>query len=397
MKLKRLTMDIDFHDLTYIGKGSKADLEKLFDQMAEAGFDAAIMDCFWCGKAMYHSSLLPVFQNKAGWASAPQLAEVLQQWDPLAYAIELANQHGIKLLAYFRLLEEAYAPFDGHKFFRENPQYWWQSRCGMYRMVGWPCYNYPEVREHMLQRADDLRDHGVDGFLFGLSRSHIPYFNPYVQGRDGETFGYNPPVVEEFKRRYGVDLSSFEHIEEVASAKHNDLSFTYEYRWVGTEDYDMWAFRKLLGEGFDAFLRSVRQRHPDAYICIECGDLEAGGQPDDPPERAVFRIDLEGLCAEQVLDEYFQSRNYRQEEDFVDVLLPRYQHVKDSSRQLSAWLNDFFSPTGGEQERFSVSDVADYVDKVLDSTIDGALIHEAAFLYETEAPDQMWQQIARLK
>ena len=397
MKASRLTMDTDYSTLTCISKGQRSGLEELFDSMAGAGFDATTFDCHWCGTAKYHSKLLPVFTNQAGWKSGRQLVKNLQEFDPLAIAIELGNERNIQVLAYFRLLEEAYAPFDGHEFFRNNPQYWWQSRCGMYRMVGWPCYNYPEVREHMLQRLDELVEHGVHGVLFGLARTHIPYFVAVRQGRDGETYGYNKPVVEEFKRRYGVDLSKYDYVEEVATADYGGMPFVYEYRWVGAEPYDMWAFRRLLGEGFDALLREARQRHPDIYIAIESGLLDAGGQSEESPREGSFRIDLEGLCAEAVVDEHIVSLNYRQERDITGKLLPRFQHVLDSGRQLTAWLNDFFSPTGGGGERLSVDKVKEYVDMFLASGIDGAVIHEAAFLYETQQPERMWEQIARLK
>lgn len=396
MKVKRLTMDLDYHDMTYIKRGSQAELEELFDSMATAGFHAASMDCAWCGTAMYHSKFLPIFRNAAGWESAKNLVAVLQEWDPLALAIELGRGRNIQLLAYFRLLEEAYTPYDGHEFFVKNPEYWWQTRCGMYRLVGWPCYNFPEVREHMLARVADMVDHGVDGFLFGLSRSHIPYFNAERQNAAGETYGYNRPVVEEFKRRYGVDLSRFDHVEDAGTADHRGLPFVFEHRWVGTQPYDVWAFRRLLGEGFDTFLREVRRRHPATYIAIECGRLEAGGQPEEPASEAVFRIDLEGLCAEGVLNEYAQSRNYRQDPSIEEMFFPRFQHVCDSGVQLTAWLNDFFTPAGGGGTHSTVAEVARYVDRFRHGRLDGALIHEAAFLYECEHPEDMWKEIARL-
>jgi len=109
-----------------------------------------------------------------------------------------------------------------------------------------------------------------------------------------------------------------------------------------------------------------------------------------------FRIDLEGLIADGTLDEYAQSRNCRGQ-DLTSALLPRFQHVRDSGRQLTAWLNDIFSPTGGGDERLGVAAVADYVDRFLESGLDGALIHESAFLLQTEDPAAMWRELARLK
>jgi hypothetical protein len=44
----------------------------------------------------------------------------------------------------------------------------------------------------------------------------------------------------------------------------------------------------------------------------------------------------------------------------------------------------------------SVAEVRAYVDRVLRSRLDGALVHEAAFLYECADPAGMWQEIRRL-
>ena len=63
MKAQRLTMDTDYADLAYIGRGEQHDLHDLFDNLAQAGFDATIWDTNWCGTALYHSSFLPVFRN----------------------------------------------------------------------------------------------------------------------------------------------------------------------------------------------------------------------------------------------------------------------------------------------------------------------------------------------
>ncbi|MCC6443582.1 MAG: hypothetical protein IT210_09040 [Armatimonadetes bacterium] len=288
MQAARLTMDSDYHDLAYFGRGSPEDLERLFDRMAEAGFAATTWDHFWCGTALYHSERFPVFTNAARWKSACALAEVLREWAPLACALRLGKERGIAVLPYFRLLKEAYAPFDGNKFFRSDPQYWWRSRCGLYRMVGWPCYSYPEVRAHMLERVDDLVEQGVEGALFDLARTHIPYFIPY-RG-EADAFGFNDPVVAESEAHYGANLAHYDILEDGASAGHSGLPFTYEFRWAGAQPYDPWLHRRLIGEGFDLFFREVRRRHPGFYIAVQAGLFEGGGGPEEMGQ-ARCRID----------------------------------------------------------------------------------------------------------
>ena len=44
MKCRRLAMDIDYADLVVINRNERADLDQLFDRMAQAGFDASTWD-----------------------------------------------------------------------------------------------------------------------------------------------------------------------------------------------------------------------------------------------------------------------------------------------------------------------------------------------------------------
>ena len=170
MTIERLTMDNDWSDLCNDGIGEPADVETLFDNMARTGFDATTWDYFWCGTAMYHSKRYPLFKNAIGWKSAQATAAALKRYDPLALALKLGKERNIKILPYTRLMEEAYAPFDGDEFFRANPHYWWQTRSGQHRMVGWPCYNYPEVREHLLD--------AYGWFLLTVSEPAVPLAQP---------------------------------------------------------------------------------------------------------------------------------------------------------------------------------------------------------------------------
>jgi|GEM_PF-4092514 len=398
MNPKRLTMDVDFSDEAYFGRTKPEQLDELFIQMQNAGFDAAIWDTFWCGTSLYHSDKLPLFSNSLRWESPKNMAALLKEWDPFARALKRSKETGIQILPYFRMLEEAYAPFDGDKFFRDNPEFWWQTRCGAYRMVGWPCYSYPEVREHMLERVDDLVEHGATGAFFDIARTHIPYFCVYSLGKNLDVFGYNKPVVDEFKRRYGIDLSDFDHTEEISTAERGPgMPFVYEYAWVGTQPHDVWAFKRLIGEGFELFLREVRSRYPDFYIAMQTGQMESGGRPDEPA-LATFRIDLEGLCRDGIVDEYSVPANYRgTAPDINSYLLPRFDNVKASGKQLTAWLNDILVSDGGGGGSITREEIDSYIDRFIASDIDGAFIHEAAFIRNHPDAEYIWQQMRRLK
>ena len=401
MKTKRLTMDTDYSDLCYHNRGAETHIEQLFDKLGENGFDATIWDTFWCGTALYHSTLLPLFENRLGFESAKNVAANLKQFDPLALAVGHGKKRNIMVLPYFRLLEEAYAPFDGHAFFTKNPEYWLQSRNGMHRIVGWPCYNYPEVREHMMKRLDDLVKHGVTGVFFDSARSHIPYFYPWHWG-NGDMFGFNQPVVDEFKRRHGIDLSKYDHAEEVVISKNIDgTPFNSYHKFVGTESYDGLALRKLLGEGIEQFFREVRAKYPDLYIAYQSRLYDGGGTDEEIRgeyfQHSLFRINLEALCADGIINEFSVSQDYAVGE-FDTSMLPRFEHVKKSQVQLTAWLNNIFTPTGGEATvEITEDQLKRYVDSFLNSKLDGAIVHESAFLLEREDAGKAWSIVSRFK
>ncbi len=97
------------------------------------------------------------------------------------------------------------------------------------------------------------------------------------------------------------------------------------------------------------------------------------------------------------MDEFSISRNYRSERFAFDaLLLPRFEHVRRNGHQLTAWLNDFFVSDGGGGTRVSPAEIEGYADAFLSSRIDGAIIHEAAFLLESDCPEAAWKQLRRL-
>lgn len=66
-------------------------------------------------------------------------------------------------------------------------------------MKGTLCEAYPEVREHWLREVRRLLEMGVDGIDFRL-QNHSAMVSDYA------SYGYNEPIVEEYRRRHGVDI-----------------------------------------------------------------------------------------------------------------------------------------------------------------------------------------------
>ena len=113
---------------------------------------------------------------------------------------------------------------------------------------------------------------------------------------------------------------------------------------------------------------------------------------------ATFRIDLDALCKEGIVDEYSVPANYKSTAPDIDsYLLPRFENVISSGKQLTAWLNDICVSDGGGGAKITEQEMSGYVDRILASKIDGVFIHEASFIREHPNSEFMWKQLARLK
>lgn len=97
----------------------------------------------------------------------------------------------------------------GFEFEWHGAGFWgpgWSSNCavGIARgklqwMKGTPCEAYPEVREYWLDQVKYCIQLGFDGVDFRL-QNHSGMVSDYVN------YGYNPPLVEAYKDKYGVDI-----------------------------------------------------------------------------------------------------------------------------------------------------------------------------------------------
>lgn len=112
-------------------------------------------------------------------------------------------------------------------FTEQHPEYLMVNRSGKTRQYGVLCLAYPEVRKYLRERFLKLLEgYQFDGLFVCLrSQSKPPEY--------ADQFGFNEPVRMEFKRRYGRDIC--------------------------TEDFDLQAWRDLLGSYLTTFLKELSQ------------------------------------------------------------------------------------------------------------------------------------------
>jgi hypothetical protein len=111
-------------------------------------------------------------------------------------------------------------------FSRENPEYTLTDRSGRQRQWGVLCLAHPEVRNHFCSRfLNLLQNTEFDGLFVCLRSQSRP-------ADFADQFGFNEPVRQDYLTSYGCDICS--------------------------QDFDLQAWRDLLGEYLTTFLSELR-------------------------------------------------------------------------------------------------------------------------------------------
>jgi len=174
--------------------------------------------------------------------------------------------------------------------------------------------SFPEVRAWWLSWVRACLAAGADGIELRVRNHH----NTFAWGE----LGFEPPVREEFLKRYGIDI------------------------WE-TDDFDKIAWRRLRGEGYTEFLREVKKM-ADSYqkpLGVHISPSEGIG----PELGAAMNIDWdwrtwveEGLINSVTMKEVFPSSRLARE--VLALTKP-----KGISAVLSLYANHLWASPGGEE------------------------------------------------
>lgn len=183
--------------------------------------------------------------------------------------------------AYVEYPTKGYGPFFFESAIRlKYPEAIPVDRAGIRRMSGPICFAYPEARKELVRLYTDLvRDKGYDGLSF----------QTYVENqgtRFDDEYGFNEPIVVEFKKRYGVDIR--------------------------TEPYDREKLAELRGEYLTQFFRELREAMRPLNVKISV--MLDAKTPDLPQYWLAFRdillsgritVDWRAYAREDLVDELF--------------------------------------------------------------------------------------------
>jgi len=251
----------------------------------------------YVGKATYHSKVLPIMEvmdedyfekaavrEKGGYRHGKwepirkalnHKARLIQQFDVLDVALAEAKKRGISFYADLALFD-AYFPGLENDFFEAHPEYYVLARDQKtpYRSI--PCYAEKAVQDYRLAEIKELLARGVDGISFDFACHYAG-----AGGSVPDSFGFNPPIVQAYQDRYGIDILK--------------------------DDFDADKLCALNGESFTGFLSRVREllgpkRKMIAAVTLKGwqgyggpGGRDPGSSTDDAPKAVepCYRFDLE--------------------------------------------------------------------------------------------------------
>ena len=233
---------------------------------------------FWqrYGRIQYSPSARRARWHDKGLCLAPEL-------DDFETIVSSAHAQGLSVYLYLTLFDEGWplgpeglcsfgpmgADYASQSVFTlEHPEYLEVDRSQSRLHYGVLCYAYPEARTYRLRVLDSLLgDYDFDG-LFLCTRSQSEPAN------HGDQYGFNAPVVDEFERRYGIDILK--------------------------QDFPQEEWRRLRGEHLTQLLREVRELTNRRGISLSVGIPR--GDYLGPPVGNLF-LDWQTWISEGLIDE----------------------------------------------------------------------------------------------
>jgi hypothetical protein len=251
LKVKGISWGDELSEGTY---SSKTAIEEAFRKLKEQGYTDIYWRMIWDGAPHDEIEFYMPDSQQAGEARVrKELENTPYAWDPheLRWPAAVAHRLGMRLWAHIVPYNMGAPPGawaelgimphpqvlpDGltiyltnflyqYKILRQHPEYQLVDRKGKRYHYGVMEWAYPEARQYWDGLVKDIvTRYDVDGISMD-TRSEC--MNPEY----ADEFGFNAPVVEEFKRRYGVDILQ--------------------------EDFDLEKWRQLRGEYFTQLLKEL--------------------------------------------------------------------------------------------------------------------------------------------
>jgi len=128
-------------------------------------------------------------------------AQVIKDFNPPAAFVKYGHEAGLKVIFWLDIFDDGFPGFRS-KFIEEHPWCQWTGKDGKTYFPGLISYAWPEARAFRVAQAKELLDLGADGIHCSTS-AHCRHLRNV---HEIDYYGYEKPVVDEYKKRYKVDI-----------------------------------------------------------------------------------------------------------------------------------------------------------------------------------------------
>jgi hypothetical protein len=166
-------------------------------------------DSFWSPKSPEDEALVRSFTNNM---PPEKRAEVIAKCaaidygklDSLAEAVKYGHQIGLQIHAWISINEDDHAWGFSSELARQQPTMRWKKRDGK-TYHSQMSFAFLEVQAFKLAVIDEILAYGVDGLFIDWIRTGDIRDNPQTDSSGVADSGYEQPLVDSFKAKYGVD------------------------------------------------------------------------------------------------------------------------------------------------------------------------------------------------
>ena len=167
-------------------------------------------DNFWDPKTDAGRQALQRFTPNLGPEQRAAVREKMKvydyaHFDSLAAAVRYGHQIGLQIHAWVSINEDDHGWGLQSEFSRKHPEYRWRRRDGRayYSQLS---FAFPAVRKYKLALLRELlRQYPLDGLFLDWIRTGDVRDNPQTDAAGVADSGYEQPLIEAFKSKYGMD------------------------------------------------------------------------------------------------------------------------------------------------------------------------------------------------
>jgi hypothetical protein len=380
-------VDIDFNDEVYIRPEpmTEQQVAELVEQLHAHGCRTMLLRMGFLGLLPYRTELsYPIHFDEADFRARPsQLKEdyiptgkawteryrkVLEAYNPPEVFIREGHKRGMKVIIWLDIFDDG-VPGYRSKFLDENPHCHWTARDGKTYFPGLMSYAWPEARAFRVAQARELLELGADGLHCSTSAHsrHLPNVH------ENDFYGFEQPIVDEYKRRHGVDIRTAETFDkeewhtikgEAMNQLYRELAQECHTRgkelWIGLQlgEYTTLNADPYFGTHMVARYRNLWQELVAEGIAdaFNLADYELPSQPDLP---------------------YWEAKGVKPAEgqDLFAWMAQEYKPVCNGKTKLYLFV-DWLSGSNADID----ASLARFAENCVKHGFDGIDIHEAANL-----------------